>query len=64
MARAPAVQMGLPWQMILRPRPFVRPSVRRNMKHFVALMELSLQSSIGGEEKEGGRAEGGKWIVA
>ena len=65
MARAPALQMGLPWQMILRsrPRPFVRPSVRRNMKHFVALMELSLQSSIGGEERRG-RAEGGKWIVA
>ena len=25
------------------------------MKHFVALMELSLQSSIGGEEREGGQ---------
>ena len=41
-----------------------RPSVRRNMKHFVALMELSLQSSIGEKNtrKREGRKEGRKGV--
>ena len=63
MARAPALQMGLPWQMILRPRSApVCPSVcPPKYETFCRANGVIVAVIDWGEE---GRAEGGKWIVA